>query len=397
MKKPNKWFMLFILYLSSFAVSLGQLKIVPIADRVEQFPLLMSVFTLAGIILAIPGGAILSRTGPKNLLLLLLAALTAGNVLGALSGGFALLLVSRIVEGIAFALVIMVGLVMINIWFADGGAGTATGIFTTFAAIGSFVAMNIGLPVTENYGPRAMWWLVSALGFVSFFLVLGLMSVPAPAPAAAGEEQRPSLLQAAKNPPVWILALCHLCIAFLLYSYIATYPQLFSGVYGVSAETANFYNSLNGIFGVPACIIGGWLVNRTRRPYLIALVGCVGAIVTCSANLLLGPATYVLHAGASSLFIGGFALTANLCVAPQLAKSPRYIGYTMSFVNLLYYIGIFASTPLVLSMVDRGGWRLATILMTAVAVAALLLMGVLMLLRRKSAAQAAANSNDAIA
>ncbi|MDR0671244.1 MAG: MFS transporter, partial [Oscillospiraceae bacterium] len=214
MKKPNKWFMLFLLYLSATTVSLGQLKIVPIAGQVEQFPLLMSVFTLAGVILAIPGGAILSRTGPKKLLLLLLAALTVGNALGALGGSFALLLVSRLIEGIAFAMLIMVGLVLINTWFADGGAGTATGIFTTFAAIGSFIAMNIGLPVTENYGPRAMWWLVSALGLICFFLVLALVSVPAAPQTVAGEEQRPSLLQAAKNPPVWVLALCHLCISF---------------------------------------------------------------------------------------------------------------------------------------------------------------------------------------
>ncbi|MDR0671288.1 MAG: MFS transporter, partial [Oscillospiraceae bacterium] len=176
-------------------------------------------------------------------------------------------------------------------------------------------------------------------------------------------------------------------------SYIYTYPQLFTEQYGVDVGTANFYNSLNGIFGVPACIIGGWLVNRTKRPYLIALAGCAGAIVVCAVNMLLGPATYVLHAGASSLFIGGFALTANLCIAPQLAKSPHYIGYTMSFVNLLYYIGIFASTPLVLSMVGQGGWRLATILMVAVAAAALLLMGVLTLLQRKGAAQAGSKTN----
>jgi hypothetical protein len=180
-----------------------------------------------------------------------------------------------------------------------------------------------------------------------------------------------------------------MCIAFLLFGYINTYPALFGQVYSVGEATANFYNSLNGIFGIPACIIGGVLVSKTGKPYLIALIGGVGAIATCALNLALGagPAAYVLHAGISALFIGGFALTANLCIAPRLARTPSLIGYTMSFVNMLYYVGIFACPLLILGLAgDGSGWGAATVLMAAVAAAAVALMAFLTFSRKKSAA-----------
>ena len=97
MKKNNKWLMFLILLISAITVGVSQLKIAAVMQDVAaalgvsttQAALLMSVFTIAGIVLAIPGAAIQDKMGPKNLLLLLMACLAAGNVLGAVSGSFA--------------------------------------------------------------------------------------------------------------------------------------------------------------------------------------------------------------------------------------------------------------------------------------------------------------------
>lgn len=85
--------MLAILYVSAVSVALGQLKIVPIMEQVAQVTgvsltkagLLVSVFTLTGIIFAIPGGAFLSKLGAKNLFLVLMGTLVLGNIIGAVS------------------------------------------------------------------------------------------------------------------------------------------------------------------------------------------------------------------------------------------------------------------------------------------------------------------------
>ncbi|MDR2163758.1 MAG: MFS transporter [Clostridiales Family XIII bacterium] len=387
----NKWLYLIILYVSATAVSFGQLKLVPIQGELPEFSTLMSIFTIAGIILAIPGGLILAKLGPRKLLLLLLGMLIVGNVIGAVSDLPAMLIAGRVIEGISFAMIIMVGMVLINIWFADGGAGTATGIFTTFAAIGSFVCMNIGLPLTNAMGAKAMWWFVAAFTAVCFLLVLFIIKAPEAPP---GEEapETPKIGKALKNLPVWFIAICQLCVSFLLYGYIYLYPALFQMQYGLSVETANLYNSINGLCGIPACVIGGVLISKTGKPFVVLLIGCLGAILTAALNMSLGSgaAIQIAHLIMCSFFIGGFALTANLCIVPILAKSPAYIGYSMAIINMCYFIGISLCTPMILAMVNVGGWQQGTLLMVGVAVVAMIFAVLAMTASRKKLKQEAA-------
>jgi predicted MFS family arabinose efflux permease len=395
----NKWVLLAILYLSAITVSLGQLKIVPIMGQVAELAgvsipqagLLVSIFTLAGIILAIPGGKILAKIGSKNLLLFLIGMLSAGNVLGALTNNFPLLLLSRIIEGTAFSMIIMNGLVMINGWFEGGnGTNTAIGIFTTFPAVASFVGMNVTLPIVMKLGIKSVWWIIAALAAVFFLMILTLVPPPKTSEREEKSGERPSLTTAAKNYRVWLLAFSHLCIAFVLFTYITCYPALFTGFYGLDQGTANSYNGLNGLFGIPACVFCGILIDKVKKPYTIALVGRIGTIITVAVNLLLGPSTFVLHLALVALLIGGIGITSDLCIGPTLAKSSSYIGYSMSFINLLYYVGVFASTPLTLWLVETSGWGAATTLLIIVSIVATVLAGILAL-PQKSPVKGTAN------
>lgn len=180
MKTQNKWFMFIILLISSITVGLSQLKIAAVLGSVaeslgvsvSQAALLMSLFTVAGIVLAVPGAAIMAKTGSKNLLLALMASLVLGNVMGVLANSFNVMMISRVIEGISYAMIIMVGIDMISVWFADGGAGTATGIFNTFAAAANFIAMNASIPIMHAMGLKALWWTIAAVAAVCFILVL---------------------------------------------------------------------------------------------------------------------------------------------------------------------------------------------------------------------------------
>ena len=148
--KKNSWFRFLILQCCAVTVSVSQLKVSAVMEQVAQgFSIsmgaaagLMSFFTVAGIVLAIPGAALMERMGAKRLLLLLMACLFAGNAVGAVAGAYPLLMAGRLLEGVAYAMIIMVGIDLINTWFPHGGAGTATGIFNTFAAVGNFITLN---------------------------------------------------------------------------------------------------------------------------------------------------------------------------------------------------------------------------------------------------------------
>lgn len=161
----NRGLMFLILFLSAISISLSQLKVVPILGdlsvsmgiSIADTSWLMSVFTIAGIVLAIPGGALVSKLGPKKLILALLGCLVVGNVLGAFSESYPLLLASRIIEGVAFAMITTAGIVLINMWYPDKNTGLFIGIFTTFAAVANVIAMNTVLPITTSMGIKSIW------------------------------------------------------------------------------------------------------------------------------------------------------------------------------------------------------------------------------------------------
>ena len=101
--KKNSWFRFLILQCCAVTVSVSQLKVSAVMEQVAQgFSIsmgaaagLMSFFTVAGIVLAIPGAALMERMGAKRLLLLLMACLFAGNAVGAVAGAYPLLMAGR--------------------------------------------------------------------------------------------------------------------------------------------------------------------------------------------------------------------------------------------------------------------------------------------------------------
>ncbi|WP_348923149.1 MFS transporter [Enterococcus rotai] len=175
----NRWVKFLLLYLGGVVVSLSQLKLVPIQNElgadlaisISMVSWLMSIFTVSGIFLAIPGGAFVTRFGPKKLLVGLMGCLAIGNIWGAFSKSFWSLLISRAIEGISFSMIIMVGIVLINFWFKDSSSGIATGIWGTFSALGSMLAMNLFKPLAKTYGLRSLWLIIAVLSVIFFMFV----------------------------------------------------------------------------------------------------------------------------------------------------------------------------------------------------------------------------------
>jgi len=394
----KKWLMFWILYVAALIVPLSQLKIPPVMGMVaEAFGIsvaqaswLMSVFTLAGIILAIPGAAILSKIGSKKLLIVLMAALLVGNVLGAVTTSYTALLVSRAIEGIAYAMIITVGLVMINAWFSQEEVGVPVGIFNTFVPLGAFVALNAAFPIAKMMGLKSLWLILAFISAIWMLVIAVVLKVPdVQGNGAKAEPVFASFIEALGNIKTWILAFAMWCLAFVLFAYITAYPHLYGTFYGLEPKQANFYSSLNGLFGIAATIITGVLINKTRKPATLALIGFLLLIpVALITTSLSGPFMYALHPLLTALFIG-FVITAIFCLAPILAKQPKLIGYTVAFVNFMYYIGVFASTPVILSVAETAGWPDAKNVIALIAVVGTALIAILTYLLKPSNAETA--------
>ena len=368
--KKNPWFRFLILQCCAVTVSVSQLKVSAVMEQVAQgFSIsmgaaagLMSFFTVAGIVLAIPGAALMERMGAKRLLLLLMACLFAGNAVGAVAGAYPLLMAGRLLEGVAYAMIIMVGIDLINTWFPHGGAGTATGIFNTFAAVGNFITLNGALMVVKRWNVRTLWWIGAALAAVDLILVLAFIPAEKPIPDRSRNRENDGntaasstgdmVREAFRDKRLMSLGAAQMLMAFILFGFITCYPLLFTGYYHLAPEKANFYSSLNGLFGIPACIVCGILAEKTGNPCRVAMAGAVGTVISGFTMLILTPGTYVVHVLASAVFPGGLVMTSIFCMVPAIAKRKESVGYYMAVVNLLYYTGVFFATPVMVKLME---------------------------------------------
>ncbi|HLQ39959.1 MAG TPA: MFS transporter, partial [Tetragenococcus sp.] len=341
----NKWMKFILLYVGATLIGMSQLKIAPVINpladylgvSLTQMSWLTSIFTISGIFIAIPGGALVTKIGAKKLLILITALLAVGNFLGTLSSSYYLLLFSRVVEGISFATIVMTGVVLISYWFKDSKySATATGIFTTFPASASLLSMNLFLPLSQKFGPYASWYLIGSIALV--MCLLYLLFLDAPDEKEEQEKIDNPFAVAAKNGKIWLLGIMQGCMAFVLYAYIALYPVLFSDYYGLSQTTSNFYSSLFGLFGIPFGVLAGYLIDKTKRPGWIIFSSFAIMSVSCLAAPFLAGNTIAILLQVFFLSVAASLASSSITImVPENVTNKKLIGYSMSIVNLFYY------------------------------------------------------------
>lgn len=371
----NRWLKFLLLYLGGVIVSLSQLKLVPIQNELGQtlgvslslVSWLMSIFTVSGIFLAIPGGTLVTRFGPKKLLMGLMGCLAIGNVWGAFTHDFWSLLISRAIEGISFSMIIMVGIVLINFWFKEGNSGIATGIWGTFSALGSMLAMNLFKPLSQAYGLRSLWLVIAGASLLLLCLYLFLLDEPTSRSIAKEKENNGSFKKAIENEAIWWLALAQGCMAFILFAFINLYPQIYIQQYGLSEVLANRYTGYFGLFGIPFGALAGYLIDKTKKGKMIIFCSFVLMLVATlwmgflSSNFTFIAQLFALSAGAS------LASSCVMILAPKVVKQEQLIGASISFINLFYYVGIFIGTPLVTKVSESSeSWSMAIYLLGGV-------------------------------
>ncbi len=387
--KPRNVAMFVVMFLAATSVSVSQIKIVPLLEMIcqsanityAQTSWLMSVFTIAGIILAVPAGGLIAKFGPKRIFCTVMALSVVGNALGALSvSNFAMLLLSRVVEGSAFAMVSIAGVVFINAWF-PAKQGLFNGIYTTFGAIGSFLALSVILPLYNGVGLAGVWWVMTAIIAVLTVACLVFLEevrsdAPAGAPGAPALNTATQLGQVVRSKAILAIAGCQLLCGLILYFFINNYPTIFTQLYGFEPANANLYGSIFSLFGIPFCIFGGFICDRMgprRSVTMMAVSFAVLAVVVLATTFLL-PGTYIVHMALIS-FITGVAMTAQVYIIPFCVKDFSQIGMGVSLLTMGFNIGIFIGNPIIMYAVEgTGNWNWASYILCAASVLAVLLM-----------------------
>lgn len=338
---------------------------------------IMSVFALLGVVGGIPAGAAVTRFGDRRLLVLGLAALALGSVVGSAAGNFPLLLGTRVLEGLGFLLVVVAAPALLQRIVAAPDRDLAFGIWSAFMPTGMAIALLLGASLA---GWRPLW--VANAVLAGAFVLLVLLAVRARDSVPDGlswrETGRDAVLTATARGPL-LLASAFVLYSLLYFALASFLPVLLMERMGVAVATAGALSAVAVGANVLGNLAAGLLLGRgAARWVLIATAAAVMTLTGIAVFALPLPPTVVFLLCVVFSGVGGLlpatVLGAAGLVAPKPGLGPMTLGLTMQGSNLGQVIG-----PVVVGgVVDAAGWPAAAI---PVAVAGVLALVVAALLR----------------
>lgn len=138
-RKPSSargWLVTLVGMLAAVAIAINMFKVPPtmgllMADLGIGPALggwLMTVPTVTGLILALPSGGLTDKFGPKKVGLFAILSAAVGSLIGSFAPNIELLLFSRFVEGLSFALIGVAVPAIIALWFSPEKSGAPMAI-----------------------------------------------------------------------------------------------------------------------------------------------------------------------------------------------------------------------------------------------------------------------------
>src|SRR5258706_6092258 len=158
------------------------------AASLADIGILVGFYSVPGVALALPGGAIGQRFGEKNTVLTGLALMMAGSCIMAFSSSWSGQISGRLVAGVGSVLMGVLMTKMVADWFAGKELSTAMAIFVNSWPIGIAISLLVLPPIGVAHGASAGNLAVAALVAVG----AGLLALSYHSPAVSTGPARSS-------------------------------------------------------------------------------------------------------------------------------------------------------------------------------------------------------------
>lgn len=337
---------------------------------------LLSAFGVVGAVLGVVIGLAADRFGARRALIAGLLPQGIASAAGALAQDPAILIASRIVEGIGFLAAIVAAPTLIaHITRGRDAAGP-------FAAWSTFMPAGMALilltsPWLLSYGWRALWW----AGSVAALLMAGFVAWRAPqAPVRHGTASTTALLRRTllARGPISLLLLFML-YAGAWFALFGLLPVVLEDGLAPTPATANSLTALAIGAGAVGNLVGGALAARAARPSSL-LAWAFGASAVLALAVAAAPLSPAWRFGLVVAFavVSGIVPLALFAEAPGQTPHPAAVGLTLGMMMQGNNLGLVLGPAAGTALTAAGGWPalgagVATAACTAIAVACWLL------------------------
>jgi len=357
--------------------------------------------------LAVVGGFLASRYGPRRVVSVSMLLVGVTMVLTGLVNSFQGALVWRLLTGMGSGGSNVPVMALLPAWFAARRRGLATGIAAGGSSVGLMITGPLVPRILESFGEggwRYSWFILGGavlfLGLLAFALLRdrpaekGLRPVAFEPAGKTQAEGQPSSSQEVKAFPldwrkvyrsgaVWHLALVYVAFGFSYIIYVTFFAKYLQTEGGYTKEAAGNLWAIVGWISIFCGLIWGTLSDLIGRKYGLALVYLIQAASFAVFALWHSPSGYTVS-------VVLFGLTAWSIPGIVAAACGDYLGSAMApaalgFVTLFFGLGQAAGPSVAGAIADAtGSFGPAFLLASGVAV----MGGIGSLLLRSSRPQA---------
>ncbi|QBF32242.1 MFS transporter [Thalassococcus sp. S3] len=305
----------------------------------------VSLVGLVGILLGVVAGLLVARTGYRRSLL---AALLLGALVSAWQATlppFALLLVSRAIEGISHLAIVVAAPTLIAQYSAVRHRGFTLSLWSTFFGVAFALLAWFGVPFAAAYGMGALY--AAHAAYMAAMALLIWWQVPADKPRStdalpSGAQLLSDHLRIYRSPRLsapalgWVFyAASFLAILTIMPRFLA--PEMRETVIGIAP-----------LIGIAVSMTLGVLLLRLVSAVVVAQAGFLGC-VACSLLIWAMPMSiwpYLMLFGAMGLIQG-----ASFAAVPQLNSDAAGQAAANGAVAQMGNVGTTLGTPLLAALV----------------------------------------------
>lgn len=359
------------------ALALLQNKLTPVMNVImdafgidmAMAGLLSTIFTVMGVIMALPAAGMLKKFGPRTSGLIAFGCAIAGSCIGIMTENVPIMLASRVIEGTGIGIIAVLAPSVISMWFPPEKRGLPMGIWGSWMMVSQTALFFSGGTITDAWGWRGMWMLGIIVCVIAAALFAIFVKSPSPEENYADvESDDVTVMDGIKSAPQWILALSALCYTFCCF----TFANWISSYWGEvtnwsSAAVGNWVAILFLVEMIYTWIVGA-VLDRLHNRKAVGVIGLVvyGALGIVAFTATAAPVIYVFTF--IYTIFEALAVTAIWAIAPETAKDPRYAGVALGVLNIGLNLGTLLSAPVSGAIQQQFGWTGVAVSFCAVAI-----------------------------